>query len=242
MKNPFDAIITRNEQKILGFLAVFTIIGIILYNSGISKIYADRKDPDNLNLAEAVKQDSIFRIDIRMAEAEEMILLPGIGEKRAADIIAYRQNKQFESTEELLNIKGIGIKTFLKMKPMLLAFGTAGAGVSSTAKLNELNSAETSSEDGPAASGKQELDETDNINIKEHSKQKSVSDDKLTLIRLNTATKQDLISLDGIGEVKAEAILAYRRQIGKFTSVEQLLDVKGIGPKTLEKNRSRLSL
>ena len=48
------------------------------------------------------------------------------------------------------------------------------------------------------------------------------------------------MSLSGIGEVKADAILAYRAENGAFQSVEQLLEVSGIGEKTLEKLRSQI--
>ncbi|MCI6401401.1 MAG: helix-hairpin-helix domain-containing protein [Candidatus Fimivicinus sp.] len=59
-------------------------------------------------------------------------------------------------------------------------------------------------------------------------------------INLNTATREELMSLSGIGEVKADAILAYRAENGAFQSVEQLLEVSGIGEKTLEKLRSQI--
>ncbi len=53
-------------------------------------------------------------------------------------------------------------------------------------------------------------------------------------IDLNAATLADLEALPQIGPVKAEAILQHRQRIGRFIAVEQLLDVPGIGPKTLE--------
>lgn len=54
-------------------------------------------------------------------------------------------------------------------------------------------------------------------------------------INLNTATVEQLISLPGIGEKKAEAIIKYRNEHGRFSSTEQLLDVSGIGDATYEK-------
>jgi len=53
------------------------------------------------------------------------------------------------------------------------------------------------------------------------------------LININTATEQELEELPGIGPVTAKRIVEYRQQAGGFKSVEQLLEVKGIGPKKL---------
>lgn len=54
-------------------------------------------------------------------------------------------------------------------------------------------------------------------------------------LSLNQADQADLETLPGIGEKKALAILAHREALGgSFTSVEELLDVKGIGPSTFE--------
>ena len=49
------------------------------------------------------------------------------------------------------------------------------------------------------------------------------------LVNLNTATVAELCTLSGIGEAKAEAILAYREEINGFDSIEQLKGVTGIG-------------
>lgn len=54
---------------------------------------------------------------------------------------------------------------------------------------------------------------------------------------LNRASKEELMLVPGIGEKKADAILALKEQIGRFSSVDQLDQVKGIGSKTLEKIR-----
>ena len=49
---------------------------------------------------------------------------------------------------------------------------------------------------------------------------------------LNTATKEELMALPGVGEVLAERILAYRAEHGPFTKTEELMNVSGIGEKT----------
>ena len=52
-------------------------------------------------------------------------------------------------------------------------------------------------------------------------------------IHLNTADKAALMTLPHIGESRAEAILAYRAENGPFTSVEELLEIRGIGESVL---------
>ncbi len=242
MKNPLNAVLTPTEQQILGYFCAFAIVGMLLYYAGLPRIYATKTDDELNALSSAVQTDSIITIDIRTAGKDELMLLPGIGAKRAEDIIAYRQKKQFESTEELLNISGIGAKTFLNMKPMLLSFGKSGSGVSNPDKLKLLAQEQPLSDKGLAASQEQALDETGHSAEKENPTSKDSAKQSAGSINLNSAGLDELMSLDGIGEVKAKAILAYRKEIGRFTSIEQLLDVKGIGTKTLEKNRSRLSL
>ncbi|AMA46798.1 ComEA family DNA-binding protein [Pseudomonas alabamensis] len=58
--------------------------------------------------------------------------------------------------------------------------------------------------------------------------------------KADVATLQS--ELTGIGKSKAEAIVAYREAHGPFTSVDELLEVKGIGSALLERNRDKLTL
>jgi competence protein ComEA len=62
-------------------------------------------------------------------------------------------------------------------------------------------------------------------------------------VNLNTADAATLArELLGVGQVKAQAIIEYRAANGAFASVDDLLEVKGIGAATLEKNRDKLSI
>ena len=62
------------------------------------------------------------------------------------------------------------------------------------------------------------------------------------VVSLNSADLAALEAIPGIGPVKAGAILQYRDEVGGFSSVEELLDVTGIGPATLESIRPYVTL
>ena len=64
-----------------------------------------------------------------------------------------------------------------------------------------------------------------------------------TPVNVNKADAATLAhSLDGIGPSKAAAIVAWREEHGPFKNVDDLSQVKGIGPATLERNRSAILL
>lgn len=63
----------------------------------------------------------------------------------------------------------------------------------------------------------------------------SNSDKSIAIVNINTANKEELKTLTGIGDSKADAIIKYREENGGFKSVEELMKVSGIGEKTLEK-------
>ena len=66
------------------------------------------------------------------------------------------------------------------------------------------------------------------------------ADERPAVVNLNTATPDELEALPGIGAKRAQAIIEARKSRGGFKSVDELVDVRGIGPAQLEKLRPHL--
>ena len=65
------------------------------------------------------------QVDLNTATAAELEALPGIGPRTAELIVEYRQEQPFAKVEDLMNIRGIGERTFLRLRP-LVRVGDAG--------------------------------------------------------------------------------------------------------------------
>ena len=61
-------------------------------------------------------------------------------------------------------------------------------------------------------------------------------------VDINTADKETLMSLRGVGESFAERIIEYREQNGGFKAVQELTNIRGIGQTLVEKNREMLTV
>ena len=213
--NILHKILTPLEERIFAWLCIFGLFGSILGYFAVDLYASPDVSPSQVEVVSAISQDKQVTVDIRTAAKEDLLLLPGIGEKRAQDILDRRAQKQFESLNELLEIKGIGAKTFAKLLPMLVPFGEAPR-----VETESIAPAQKTVQ-APAATPKSQL---------------------TNMVNLNSASLDELCTLPGIGVVKAQAILDYRSENGVFQTIEDITKVKGIGAKTLEKIRSRLSI
>lgn len=72
--------------------------------------------------------------------------------------------------------------------------------------------------------------------------EQSVQQASESVVSVNQASLSQLITLKGVGQTKAHAIMAYRQQFGDFKSIDELVQVSGIGEKIITENKARLSL
>ena len=93
---------------------VLAICGTVLFTSPM--LNASTQAPQ----AEA-QAPSKATINLNLATVDQLETLPGIGRKTAERIVEHRtKNGAFKKVEELMNVKGIGEKSFLKLKPMIV--------------------------------------------------------------------------------------------------------------------------
>ncbi len=164
---------------------------------------ADFSYPDDLEETETAAVID-FPIDINIATEEELINIKGIGDVTAENIVSYRnEHGYFYSLNDLLNVDGIGDK---KLKD-ISGFIFISPEISEKAPETEFTDEET------------EIENIDgNVDFP---------------IELNSAEKEDLMQITGVGEGLASAIVEYADTTG-FNSVSDLLNVDGIGEKRLE--------
>jgi competence protein ComEA len=158
-----------------------------------------------------------YRVDLNQADHGRLVQVPGIGERTADKIEAYRQEHgDFRTPEELTRVRGIGPATYQKMTDWVTVRpGSSKAG------------------DDAIASRKPAKNSPKDTKARKPSKKE---ENLKGPIDINHANGQELQLLPGIGPKLAQRILDERAK-SPFQSVEDLRRVSGIGPKILERLR-----
>lgn len=102
----------RLEESIMHQARAALVAAILVLLAGTALASAQAQAPS--------KTPAVAVLNINTATADQLDALPGIGAKMAARIVEYRQkNGAFKKVEDLMNIRGIGEKNFLKLKPLI---------------------------------------------------------------------------------------------------------------------------
>lgn len=153
------------------------------------------------------------RLDPNTASEEQLRRLPGIGPVRARDIVEARGGGRFLTPEDLLRVRGVGEATLSRLAPHLAFPGSRGPETPappSSLRAAPVSSAAAGWDAAPCPGG---------------------------AVDVNVASVAALERLPWIGPARAREVVEARRRSGGFGSVDELVEVSGIGPYTLEKLR-----
>jgi competence protein ComEA len=189
-----DKYMTPSEQRIMFFLLIAGMVGILLHFSGIQA--ARNPDPDEMQ--KALQEPARIVYDINVVTAAELRTISGIGEVRAKAIIEYRDANKPIDFDDLLAVRGIGEITLNNIREYFTVDNS--------------------------------VDQKDSLDIEE----REPTGSRAEKMNINDAALPDLMKVNGIGKVKGERVIEYLKVNPRIKYVDQLLDVKGIGHKTLE--------
>jgi competence protein ComEA len=97
------------------------LVGVVLIALALFATRAAAQDPERQSPAKAAAAATASSpVNLNTATASQLEALPGIGARTAALIVEYRQkNGGFKKIEDLMNVRGVGEKSFLKLKPLV---------------------------------------------------------------------------------------------------------------------------
>lgn len=111
-----------------GFVVAALLAGAPVSSAQLSKAQAPRTSDAKASPAGRVRATPATPVNINAATAAQLQTLPGVGASTAQRILDYRQkNGGFKKIEEIMNVRGVGEKSFLKLKPLIVISGERAA-------------------------------------------------------------------------------------------------------------------
>ena len=107
--------------------ALVILVGILIAGLSASSAQAAQAAQAKAGSSSKARATAANPVNLNSASAAQLQTLPGVGASAAQRILDYRQkNGSFKKIEELMNVKGIGEKSFLKLKPLITVSADKG--------------------------------------------------------------------------------------------------------------------
>ena len=249
----------KRKEKIIGSL-IIAIIAILFLFIGYSKTN-DKKISDSdmeklfLDIEESEENNELEKFNEKESDSKKEES-NNIKEEKVSDIESEKEEKETSLGEEkiVVEIKGEVKKPNvyeLKNGSRIYELIEEAGGPTDEADLSNINRALYLSDGqcivikniNDVESEEANLNESLNTEVANSIPANSSGEkNESSIININTASKETLMTLNGIGESKAQAIIDYRDEIGGFKSVDDITNVSGIGEKTLEKIKDKISI
>ncbi|MBU3110438.1 helix-hairpin-helix domain-containing protein [Clostridium lacusfryxellense] len=231
----------KNKEKIIGSMVIL-VISVVCIISG----YVLSRPKENVNVTD---YENMF-VETGKTSEKKVVTDPTQPEsnKAAVSNAKVEVDTKIEDSNIKVDIKGAvkepGVYEIKKGSRVTDLIKLAGGGTSD-ADLDATNlSAKLNDEDCIVINKKGEEGKTQitQINPQGSTTSSAGAGDKDSIVNINTASKEELMTLTGIGEAKAGVIIEYREQNGGFKSVDELTEVGGIGEKTLGKFKDKIDI
>lgn len=221
------------KQIILGAIVLVIILSssIFLYNKSNTK----KKKPEKTGLVLAKKESSNEKIETNTKEVlvdiKGEVIVPGTytlkANSRVKDVIAVAGGLSVNADTSVINLSK---KVTDEMVIIIYSYDE----VSNFKQTKELENTALK-----ACSFSEDLQLKNDACIES---EKNTLTSETTQVSLNTATLEQLMTLSGIGESKAQEIINYREKNGGFKTIEELKNVSGIGDSTYDKIKDSITL
>jgi competence protein ComEA len=221
----------KKKEKIIGSIAILCISVIFILIG-----YTVSSPKENVN---AIDYTDIFAETDKPSEKKDAGKVISVQSSNINTNTNTNNNKDTEDSSIKVDIKGAvknpGVYD-IRIGSRITDLIKLAGGTTSDADLDVINlSIKLDDEDCIVINKKGEVEKIKNLQSNTNDSVISSSNVSSDIININIASKEELKTLTGIGDIKADAIIKYREENGGFKSVEELTKVSGIGAKTLEK-------